>query len=108
MLQTAAEVGIDEEWFWRMTPAQFKRRVAAVAELRQKRMEVEKRREESAQHRAAWICATIMNFAGKQLPKGKTIKAEDLLKKKRTEGELDRARDELIRRHRLSKRFNIN
>ena len=90
-----------------MTPAQFRRRVNAVTDIRRHRAELELKREEAAQYRAAWVCATIMNFAGKQLRKGTKVKPEDLIRKRKTEEEIARARSQLIKRHRLDERFQI-
>lgn len=70
-------------------------------------MSLERGREEAALYRAAWICATIMNFAGKQLKKGDKVTPEKLLKKKKTEEDVAQARSMLIKRHRLTERFQI-
>lgn len=107
LLETAARIGIDEERFWRMTPAEFERRAIAVMERRSAQAELERNRQDTDLRRTAWVVATLMNFAGKQLPRGKRVSVDDLIRKNRTPADLARARSELIRRHRLTQRFDI-
>lgn len=96
-------VGLSEAAFWEMTPMQLRRRIAYVTEMREHRAQLE----QNANQRAAWICATIMNFAGKQLRKGEKVKPEQLLKKKTTKKDIADARSYLIKRFNLSDRFGI-
>ena len=64
-------------------------------------------RQEAALRRTAWIVVTIMNYAGKQLQKGKTVNVDDLIKKTGQPKDPDLVRRQLVRRHRLSERFGI-
>lgn len=108
MLQTAAHIGIDEGRFWRMTPRQFHRHVEAFNARRLEDVEVEKMRQEAALYRAAWIVSTVMNFAGKSLPKGKTVKPDELLGRKpqgRRIADMAAARERANRIFRLKERF---
>jgi len=107
LLESAVHVGLSEEQFWEMTPVQLRRRIAYVAEVRKHRAELEQAKQESANYRAAWICATIMNFAGKQLRQGRKVTPEELLTKKKSEDDAESARSLLVKRHRLTKRFGI-
>lgn len=90
-----------------MTVAEFERRLNSVQDKRRQMAELEQARQEAEQRRAAWIVVTIMNFAGKQLPKGRKLSIDDVLKKTRTADDMADARRRLIARHRLKNRFNI-
>lgn len=90
-----------------MNLKEFRRRADAWTEIQNAKVELERQQQEAALRRAAWVCATIMNFAGKQLQKGKKVEVDDLLKKPKTEKDIELARSQLIKRHRLKKRFGI-
>lgn len=107
LLDTAARIGVSEDRFWRMSLIEFRRLSAVYVEQQKAKVELEQAQQEAALRRAAWVCATIMNFAGKQLRKGKKVNIEDLIQKRKTDDDLAQSRRELIRRHCLAKRFGI-
>lgn len=91
-----------------MTPARFDRRARYVLQLRKHESEKDARREDNALYRAAWICATIMNFAGKQLKGERQVKPDELLIEKQTPDIIQEKRRILVERHNLDKRFGIH
>jgi hypothetical protein len=58
-------------------------------------------------YRAAWICSTVMNMAGRQMRGGATATPEKLIVKRKTPDEINEARRQLIKRHQLDERFGI-
>lgn len=107
LLDYAAILGIEENAFWAMQPAAFKRKLKAHEHEQKQLAKLEERRQDAALYRAAWIASTIMNFSGKQLPRGRKVKPEDLLRKKKTAEELKGMRQALIKRFKLTERFGI-
>lgn len=103
---------IPEDAFWDMTPAQFRRRLDAWQMEMDDRIEIERFRQDQANHRNALIRSTIMNFSGRgqwSLPKGKKMTADELLgtrSKKRIE-DMDAARKRVNRRFNLKRRYGF-
>ena len=107
LVETAAAIGLDEMLFWQMSPAEFERRVNYAVKMRRERADIEAVREKNAMYRAAWVCATIMNFAGRQLKGDVRVRPEDLLIETQTREIALEKRRVLVERHRLDRRFGI-
>lgn len=65
---TAAHIGLSEDQFWQNLPRQTDR-VARAHNAATRRQD----------ERTAWIVATVMNFAGKQLKKNQSVTIDDLM-----------------------------